>query len=99
MLKVLNIILKRCKIDIFEVISKITSFKQKIQNLEKEICSNHLKTLKKLQIFMSAIKWEEAEQNLEQCIIKEASSYVHTLLDSFEAYFPSHQAAELKSKL
>ena len=28
-----------------------------------------------------------------------ASSHVNILHDSFEAYFPSHQAAELKSKL
>ena len=48
---------------------------------------------------MSTCKWEETEQNLEQCIIKVASSHVNILCDSFEAYFPSHQAAELKSKL
>ena len=48
---------------------------------------------------MSACKWEEREQNLGQRIIKVASSHVNILRDSFEAYFPRHQAAELKSKL
>ena len=48
---------------------------------------------------MPTFKWEETEQQLEQRIIKKASSYVHALLDSFETYFRSHQAAELKSKL
>ena len=48
---------------------------------------------------MSTSKWEEKDQNLEQRIIEVASSHVNILSDSFEAYFPSHQAAELKSKL
>ena len=48
---------------------------------------------------MSICKWEETEQNLEQHIIKVASFHVNILHDSFEAYFPSHQAAGLKSKL
>ena len=48
---------------------------------------------------MSTCKWEETEQNLEQRIIEVASSHVNILRDSFEAYFPIHQAAELKSKL
>ena len=46
MLNVLNITLQGCGIDIFEVTSKITSFKQKLKSLEKEICSNNLKNLK-----------------------------------------------------
>ena len=48
---------------------------------------------------MPTCKWEETEQNLEQRTIEAASSHVHNLLDSFEAFFLSHQAAELKSKL
>ena len=52
-----------------------------------------------LQTFMSTCKWKETEQNLEQRIIEVASSHVNILHDSFEAYFSSHQAAELKSKL
>ena len=48
---------------------------------------------------MSTCKWEETEQNLEQRIIEGASSHVNILRDNFEAYFPSHQTAELKSKL
>ena len=48
---------------------------------------------------MCTYKWEETEQNLEQRIIEVASSHVNIGRDSFEAYFPSHQAAELKSKL
>ena len=48
---------------------------------------------------MSACEWEETEQNLDQRLIKAASSHEQTLLHSFEAYFHSHQAAELKSKL
>ena len=51
-----------------------------------------------VQTFMSTCKWEETEHNLEQDIIKAASSHLHTLLDSFEAYFPSYQALQLKSK-
>ena len=99
MLNVLNITLQGCGIDIFEATSKITSFKQKLESLEKEICSNNLQNLKTLQTFMSTCKWEETEQNLEQRIIEVASSHVNILRDSFEAYFPIHQAAELKSKL
>ena len=99
MLNVLNITLQGCGIDIFEATSKITSFKQKLESLEKEICSNNLQNLKTLQSFMSACKWEETEQDLEQRIVEVASSHVNILRDSFEAYFPSHQAAELKSKL
>ena len=86
--------MQECKIDIFEAIFKITSFKPKLQNQEEKICSNNLKTLKMLHTFMSMCKWEEAEQNLEQHVNKAASSCVHTLLDSFEAYFSHHQAAE-----
>ena len=48
---------------------------------------------------MSTCKLEESEQDLEDCFIKAASSYVHTLLARFETYFPSHQTTELKSKL
>ena len=48
---------------------------------------------------MSTCKWKETKQNLEQRIIEVASSHVNILCDSFEAYFPCHQAAELKSKL
>ena len=48
---------------------------------------------------MSTCKWEETEKNLEQRIIEVASSHVNILRDSFEAYFPSYQAAVLKSKL
>ena len=48
---------------------------------------------------MSTSKWKETEQNLQQRIIKVASSHVNILCDSFKAYFPNHQAAELKSKL
>ena len=48
MLNVLNITLQRCGIDILEATSKITSFKQKLESLEKEICSNNLKNLKML---------------------------------------------------
>ena len=99
MLNVLNITLQGRGIDIFEATSKITSFKQKLESLEKEICSNNLQNLKTLQTFMSTCKWEETEQNLEQRIIEVASSHVNILRDSFEAYFPIHQAAELKSKL
>ena len=61
MLNVLKITLKGCGIDIFEATSKITSFKQKLESLEKEICSNNLQNLKTLQIFMSTCKWEETE--------------------------------------
>ena len=46
---------------------------------------------------MCTCKWEE--QDLEQRIIEVASSHVNILRDNFEAYFPSHEAAELKSKL
>ena len=99
MLNVLNITLQGCGIDIYEATSKITSFKQKLERLEKEICSNNLQNLKTFQTFMSTCKWEETEQNLEQRIIELASSHLNILRDSFEAYFPSHQAAELKSKL
>ena len=41
MLNVLNITLQECEIYIFEATSKITSFKQKLESLEKEICSNN----------------------------------------------------------
>ena len=47
MLNVLNITLQGCEIDIFEATSKITSFKQKLESLEKEICSNNLQNLKR----------------------------------------------------
>ena len=90
-LNVLNITPQGRGIDIFEVTSKITSLKQKLESLEKEICSNNLQNLKMLQTFMSACKWEGTEQNLEQCIIEVASSHVNILSDSFEAYFPSYQ--------
>ena len=99
MLNVLNITLQGCGIDIFEATSKITSFKQKLESLEKEICSNNLQNLKMLQTFMSTCIWEEVEQNLEQRIIKVASTHVNVLCNSFEAYFPSHQVAKLKSEL
>ena len=99
MLNMLNITLQGCGIDILEAISKITSFKQKLESLKKEICSNNLQNLKTFQTFMSACKWEETKQNLEQRIIEVASSHANILRESFEAYFPSHQAAELKSKL
>ena len=89
MLNVLNITLQGCGIDIFEATFKITSFKQKLESLEKEICSNNLQNLKTFQTFMSTCKWEEAEQNLEQRIIKVASSHVNILRDSFEAYLLS----------
>ena len=52
-----------------------------------------------LQTFTSTHKWEESEQDLEHCIIKAASSHVHTLFATFETYFPSHQTTEVKSKL
>ena len=65
MLNVLNITLQGCETDIFEATSKITSFKEKLQSLEEEICNNNLKTLKALQTFMSTCKWGESEQNLE----------------------------------
>ena len=90
MLNVLNITLQARGIDIFEATSKITSFKQKLESLEKEICSSNLQNSKTLQTFMSTCKWEETEQNLEQHIIEVASSHVNILPDSFEAYFPSH---------
>lgn len=96
MLNELNTTLQGKRIDIIEATSKITSFKQKIQILKEEICSNSLKSLKTLQTFMSTCKWEKIEQKLEQRIMKVASSHVPTLLDSFEAYFPSHQAEALK---
>lgn len=99
MLNMLNNTLQGCGIDIFEATSKITSFKQKLESLEKEICSNNLQNLKMLQTFMSTCKWEKTEQNLEERINEVASSHVKILSDNFEAYFPSHQAAELKSKL
>ena len=99
MLNVLNITLQECGIDIFEATSKITSFKQKLKSLEKEICSSNLQNLKTFQTFMSTCKWKETEESLEQRIIEVASSHVNILRDSFEACFPSHQAAELKSKL
>ena len=98
MLNVLNITLQGCGIDIFEATSKITLFKQKLESLEKEICSNNVQNLKTLQSFMSTCKWEK-EQDLEQRIIEVASSHENILRDNFEAYFPSHEAAELKSKL
>ena len=44
----LNITLIGCGIDILEETSKITSFKQKLESLEKEICSNNLQNLKTL---------------------------------------------------
>ena len=56
MLNVRNITLQGCKIDIFEATSKITTFKQKLESLEKEICSNNLQNLKTLQTFMSTCK-------------------------------------------
>ena len=99
MLNVLNITLQGCGINIFEATSKITSFKQKLESLKKEIYTNNLQNLKTLQTFMFTCKWEETEQNLEQRIIEVASSHVNIPRDSFKAYFPSHQAAELKSKL
>ena len=95
MLNMLNITLQGCGIDIFEATSKITSFKQKLESLEKEICSNNLQNLKTLQTFMSTCKWKETEQNLEQRIIEVTSSHVNILRDSFKAYFPSYQVAEL----
>ena len=98
-LGMLNITLQGYGIDVFEATSKITSFKEKLQTLEKEICNNNLKTLKTLQTFMSTCKWEESEQDLEHRITKAASSHVHALLASFQTYFPNHQATELKSKL
>ena len=61
MLNVLDITLQGCGIDIFEATSKITSFKQKLETLEKEICSNNLQNLKTLETFMSTCKWEETE--------------------------------------
>ena len=48
---------------------------------------------------MAACKWEEKEQDLEQRIIEVASSHVNILRDNFEACFPSHEAAVLKSRL
>ena len=48
---------------------------------------------------MCTCKREETEQNLEKHIIEVASSHMNILRDSFEAYFPTDQAAELKSKL
>ena len=99
MLNVLNISLQECGIDIFEATSKSTSFKQKLESLKKEICSNNIQNLKTPQTFMPTCKCEETEQNREQRIIKIASSRVNTLRDSFEAYFLSHQASKLKSKL
>ena len=40
-----------------------------------------------------------SKQNLEQSIIETASSYIHSLIDNFEACFPKQQGTELKSKL
>ena len=95
----LNIILQECGIAIFEATSKITSFKQKLESFGKEICRNNQQNLKTFQTFVPTCKWEETEQNLEQRIIEVASSHVNILRHSFEAYFTSHQAAELKPKL
>ena len=87
MLNVLNITLQGCGIDIFEASSKITSFKQKLESLEKEICGNNLQNLKTLQTFMSTCKWEETEQNLEQRMIEVASSHVNILRDNLKLTF------------
>ena len=45
---VLNITLQGYGIDILKATSKITSFKQKLESLKKEICSNNLQNLKTL---------------------------------------------------
>ena len=58
----------------------------------------NLKTLKTLQTFMPTCKWKETEHNLEQQIIKAASSDVYTLLDNLEAYFPSLSGIRSKIK-
>ena len=51
MLNILIITLQGCGIDIFEATSKITSFKQKLEDLVKEIFSNNLQNLKTLYVY------------------------------------------------
>jgi len=70
-----------------------TVFKRAFQNF-KEIFNNNHPTDVQLCPRVSGKK-----QNLEHRITETASSHMRSLIDNFEAYFPSQKATELQSKL
>ena len=84
--------------NIFSATSQISSFKQKLQTIKKEVETNNFSSFKILHEFMSTSNLEIQVTNLNEELGNLMESHLNLLLSNFENYFPKQQAQELESK-